>query len=44
VIDESDRSEDAVALRKVNRLIHHDDRVDALLLPFADGLTLAVKK
>lgn len=44
VIDESDRSDDAVALRKINRLIHQDDRVDAVLLPFADGLTLAVKR
>jgi caffeoyl-CoA O-methyltransferase len=44
VIDESDHSEDAVALRKINRLIHHDNRVDALLLPFADGLTLALKR
>jgi predicted O-methyltransferase YrrM len=44
VIDESNQSEDAVALRKINRLIHQDNRVDALLLPFADGLTLALKR
>lgn len=44
VIDESNHTEDAIALRKINRLIHHDDRVDALLLPFADGLTLALKR
>jgi caffeoyl-CoA O-methyltransferase len=44
VIDESDHSEDAVALRRVNQLIHQDNRVDALLLPFADGLTLALKR
>ena len=43
VIDASDRSEDAVALRKINRSIHRDDRVEALLLPFSDGLTLAMK-
>jgi caffeoyl-CoA O-methyltransferase len=44
VIDESDQSEDAVALRRVNRLIYQDNRVDALLMPFADGLTLALKR
>jgi caffeoyl-CoA O-methyltransferase len=44
VIDESDQTEDAVALRKINRLIHRDNRVDAVLLPFADGLTLALKR
>jgi caffeoyl-CoA O-methyltransferase len=44
VIDESDHTGDAVALRRINRQIHHDDRVDALLMPFADGLTLALKR
>jgi caffeoyl-CoA O-methyltransferase len=44
VIDESDQTEDAVALRKINRLIHRDNRVDAVLLPIADGLTLARKR
>jgi caffeoyl-CoA O-methyltransferase len=44
VLDMSNRTKDILALRKVNRLIHRDNRVDALLLPFADGLTLAVKR
>jgi predicted O-methyltransferase YrrM len=35
---------DVVALRKMNETIHRDNRVDALLLPFGDGLTLAVKR
>ncbi|HEX4277952.1 MAG TPA: class I SAM-dependent methyltransferase [Bryobacteraceae bacterium] len=35
---------DAAALQKMNELIHHDERVDAILLPFGDGLTLAAKR
>ena len=35
---------DVAALRNMNETIHRDDRVDALLLPFGDGLTLAVKR
>lgn len=35
---------DAIALSQMNPLIHNDDRVDAILLPFGDGLTLAVKR
>ena len=35
---------DAGALAALNRFIHEDQRVDAILLPFGDGLTLAVKK
>jgi predicted O-methyltransferase YrrM len=35
---------DALALAELNRFIHQDERVDALLLPFSDGLTLAVKR
>jgi predicted O-methyltransferase YrrM len=30
------------AIQELNDLIHADERVDALLLPFSDGLTLAV--
>lgn len=32
------------AIRKLNEFIHGDMRVDALLLPFGDGVTLAVKR
>jgi caffeoyl-CoA O-methyltransferase len=35
---------DGLALAKLNRFIHGDERVEAILLPFADGLTLAVKR
>ncbi len=35
---------DIAALSGMNRLIHGDERVDAFLLPFGDGLTLAVKR
>jgi predicted O-methyltransferase YrrM len=31
-------------IRKLNEFIHGDERVDALLLPFGDGLTLAVRR
>lgn len=32
------------AIGRLNEFIHGDERVDALLLPFGDGLTLAVKR
>jgi caffeoyl-CoA O-methyltransferase len=32
------------AIRQLNEFIHQDMRVDALLLPFGDGVTLAVKR
>jgi predicted O-methyltransferase YrrM len=35
---------DVAALAKLNRFIHQDQRVDALLLPFGDGLTIVVKR
>jgi predicted O-methyltransferase YrrM len=35
---------DALALADLNRFIYQDKRVDAFLLPFSDGLTLAVKR
>ena len=44
VTDESITDPDVIAIRRLNRFIHEDDRVDALLLPFGDGLTLAVKR
>jgi len=34
---------DSEALAGLNRFIHRDNRVEAILLPLADGLTLAVK-
>ena len=44
VLDASTQDPDVSALRKMNEFIHRDDRVDALLLPLGDGLTLAVKR
>jgi caffeoyl-CoA O-methyltransferase len=36
--------ENVKAIQELNDFIHRDDRVDALLLPFADGLTLALRR
>ena len=44
VIDPSDTTADTVALRALNDAIAADDRVEAVMLPIADGLTLARKK
>ena len=44
VMDTGNQEPDMVALRGLNEFIYHDDRVDAMLLPFGDGLTLAVKR
>jgi predicted O-methyltransferase YrrM len=41
VIDEDDDSEDTVAIRELNELLHDDDRVDITMVPIGDGLTLA---
>jgi len=44
VLDTATQDPDVVSLRRMNEFIHADNRVDALLLPFGDGLTLAVKR
>ena len=44
VVDDSDQSDDTVALRAVNDHIAADDRVDVVMLPIADGLTIARKR
>ena len=44
VADESVTDEETVAIRELNAKIHADERVDLSLLPFADGLTLCVKR
>jgi caffeoyl-CoA O-methyltransferase len=44
VLDNSIQDPDVAALRQMNEFIHRDERVDALLLPLGDGLTLAVKR
>jgi caffeoyl-CoA O-methyltransferase len=44
VVDDSDQSDDTVALRAVNDHIATDDRVDVVMLPIADGLTIARRR
>lgn len=44
VIDDSAQDEETVALRAFNLRYSNDKRVDISLVPFADGLTFAVKR
>jgi len=44
VADPSDTSDDTVALRALNDFLVRDQRVDVVMLPVADGLTLARKR
>ena len=44
VVDDTDQSEDTVAIRSVNDHIAADDRMDVVMLPIADGLTIARKR
>jgi predicted O-methyltransferase YrrM len=41
VADPSEQSPDTVAIRAVSERIHDDDRVTAVMLPVADGMTVA---
>ena len=43
IIDPADRSDDTVALRAFNDMVVADRRVEAVMLPIADGLTLCRK-
>ncbi|MEB3299822.1 MAG: class I SAM-dependent methyltransferase [Candidatus Sericytochromatia bacterium] len=43
VIDEAVQDEDTRALRAFNEKVRSDDRVEVVMLPLADGLTLARK-
>ena len=36
--------DDTVAIRALNRKVHQDDRVDMVMLPVSDGLTIAIKR
>ncbi len=42
--DRNDLTEDTVAIRQINELVHSDERVKACLLPIGDGLMLATKQ
>jgi caffeoyl-CoA O-methyltransferase len=44
VVDASDTSDDTEAIRAVNDHVAKDDRVEAVLLPIADGLTIARRR
>ena len=44
VVDPTADDPDTAAIRAVNELIRTDDRVEACLLPLADGITLARRK
>lgn len=43
VIREEKRDEDTEAIRRFNAFVARDPRVDSVMLPVADGLTLALK-
>jgi len=40
VVDETDAEENTIAIRAFNDLVASDARVDAVMLPVSDGLTL----
>ena len=44
IVHEKDQSADTKALRELNDFIVRDTRVEAVMLPIADGLTIARKK
>ncbi len=44
VVEESDQSENTVAIRAVNDHVAADHRVEAVMLPIADGVTVARKR
>jgi caffeoyl-CoA O-methyltransferase len=43
VLDQSSKDSDVKAIQLLNRKIHQDKRVTAVLLPFVDGVTIACK-
>ena len=44
VLDESDQSDNTVAIRELNDLVAEDERVDAVMLSISDGLTIVRKR
>ncbi|MET0728856.1 MAG: O-methyltransferase [Acidimicrobiales bacterium] len=44
VVDPSDTSDDTEAIRAVNDHVAADDRVEAVMVPIADGLTIARRR
>jgi predicted O-methyltransferase YrrM len=41
VVDATDNDANTVAIQALNDRVHADERVDSVILPIADGLTLA---
>ena len=44
VVDDADQSDNTQAIRAINDHVAADDRVEAVMLPIADGVTLARKR
>ncbi|MDQ3679062.1 MAG: class I SAM-dependent methyltransferase [Actinomycetota bacterium] len=44
VLDDTDQSEDAVAIRAFNERVRHDERVVCVQLPIRDGVTLVRRR
>ena len=44
VVDASDHSENTEAIRALNDLVARDERVESVMLPIADGLTIVRKR
>lgn len=44
VIDANDKSEDTIAIRALNDFVAGDTRVEAVMIPVADGITIVRKK
>ncbi|HUY18205.1 MAG TPA: class I SAM-dependent methyltransferase [Candidatus Binataceae bacterium] len=44
IFDRADQDRETIGVREINELVARDTRVEAVMLPFADGLTIARKK
>jgi caffeoyl-CoA O-methyltransferase len=44
VIDATNQTDDTKAIRALNDFIARDQRVDAVMIPISDGLTIVRKK
>ena len=44
IIDPSDQEENTLVLRAYNEMLFKDDRVDVVLLPIGDGISMAIVK
>ena len=44
VVDETNQSDDTVAIREFNAFVAQDDRVDCAMIPLSDGLSLLRKR